>query len=157
MVSMREVNKWRIEELTSGHVLILYRLLGDEDNIQLNLRRREVVRYIYQKLKKAGIEDEKIAAMLQEDVRRLRKMGNSTRFSKGLLNAVRIFRNPLVLLLKSDDYSFSYSISRSNVERIIIEKMVKAGWTTRQIAAATGQGYRRIQRIAKKLRETEDD
>ncbi|WP_169308532.1 helix-turn-helix domain-containing protein [Nitratifractor salsuginis] len=47
-------------------------------------------------------------------------------------------------------------MSRQFVEYLLIEDMARAGWTTRQIVAATGFGERRVQRIVKKIREEQE-
>ena len=157
MVSMREVNRYRIDKLSEGNVLLLLKWLADKNKKEVSLKRSEAIRYLYENLKKANFSDERISVMLGVDIRYLKRMRLGGRFTKGFRNAMELFGNPVAILQKSDNYDYIYTIHRSIVESIMIEKLVRAGWTTRQIAAATGQGYRRIQRVAKKIKEAEDD
>lgn len=157
MVSMREVNRERVLELTHGYLFCLLKWLGNEKRKEISIRRAEVLRYLYEQLSKGGFSDEQIAVMLDEDISYIKSIKRGRRFSKGFLNALELFRNPIALLKKSDDYAYTYTISRNTVEIVIIQKLVSAGWTTRQIANATGYGVRRIQRIRKKLREEADE
>lgn len=158
MVNSYEISKWRIEELCDGHIIPLLKMIGGETKT-IALRRSEVIRYLYEKLSKGGFSDESIAAMLDIDIDYLRHVRYRTggRFTKGLKNAVELFKNPVALLKKSDNYAYTYTIYPTIVESIVIEKLLMAGWSNRQIAMATGYGMRRIQRIAKKLRESEDE
>lgn len=154
---MREVNRQRIQELTEGYIFPLLKWLGNDNKKNITLRRVEVIRYLYEQLKKGGFADEQIIAILNIDKSELKKIKTGRRFSKGFLNAIELFNNPIALLKKSDDYAYTYTITRNTVEIVIIQKLVSAGWTSRQIANATGFGMRRIQRIAKKLREASDE
>lgn len=155
MVSTREINKWRIEQLSGGYVLLLLKWLGEHNEKEVSLKRSEAIRYLYENLKRVGFSDAQIAAMLEVNIGYLKRIRTGGRFSKGFKNALTLFGNSLAVFRKSDSYDYIYTIRRGIVESIIIEKLVRAGWTTRQIAAATGHGYRRIQRAAKRLRESE--
>ncbi len=157
MVSMREVNRERIQELTDGFVILLLRWLGNSNKKKVSLNRREVLRYFYESLKQAEFTDEQIVEMLNVDKAQLKRIRRGKRFSKGLVNALELFGNPIAVLKKSDDYAYTYTISRNTVETVIIQKLIMGGWTTRQVSFATGYGIRRIQRIAKKLREALDE
>ncbi len=152
MVGVQELSRYRIYELCDGHILPLLKALGDKDRVELTIRRNEVVAYITQLLSKGGMSDVQISFMLEISEKTVRryKRGKQTKYFR---NAVKLFNNPLALLLKSTDYAYDYYISRLQVETLIVEKLVLAGLRTRQIHYATGICIRKIQRIAKRIRE----
>lgn len=155
MVGGQELSRYRIYELCDGHILPLMKSLGDNDHIKITIRRNEVVAYITQLLSKGGMSDAQISFMLdisEKTVRRYKKYKQT----KGFRKAVELFKNPFALLLKSTDYAYDYSISRRQVETLLVEVLVSAGWEARQIHYATAIGMRRIQRIAKRIRESHE-
>jgi len=145
---MREINRDMIRDLVDNHILPLYSCVKGVNKIELTLSQIEANRYIAHTLRHAQYTRRQISYVLQITEKQVdRLLGR--KLTKGFKRAIALIDNPLILLQKSDEYAFDYTITPKMVERMIIEDLAKAGWTAHQIKVATGLNLRTIQRIRK--------
>lgn len=156
MVTMMEINRDRIRDLVDNHILPLYMVLRETGDMKISLSETQTHRYLVRLLRKAGLQDDAIAAVVDIDKRKVKRIKDS-RASDSFNRACELFKNPVLLLKKCDRYGYEYNLSKLSVERMIIEDLILGGWTTRQITTATGFGKRRVQRLRKKLQENTND
>lgn len=155
---MKEINRDRLRALFDDRVLELYAVALVAGDQNFSLPRKQAIKLIVKDLINSGFTPAVVAhtvGLTAVEVHRIAKATES--YSRGFNIAVRVFKDPVKVLERSEEYAYDYYISKSIVETIIIEDLAKAGWETNQIHAATKFGKRRIQRIKKRLREDEDE
>jgi len=145
---MREINRDRIRDLVGNNILPLYHCIKDVKKVEITLSEIEAKRYIAHTLRESKYSISQIGSVLGATERQTELL-LSRKLTKGFKRAVELIGNPLVLLRKSDEYAFEYTITPKMVERMIIEDLAKAGWSAHQIILATGLNLRRVQRIRK--------
>jgi len=150
MVSGRELNRWAIRELVDGDLLRLYAFVVNTGIDRVTLNRHEAAGFVLDELKKRGYSAENVKDFLRKHGLRPRRVGSP---SPGLRNALKLFGSPAEILRRGDEYTFHYKLKKGVIEYMLIEELARAGWTPTEIWRATGFGRRRIQRIAKKVRE----
>jgi len=156
MVSVRELNKWRLMELADGDVLRLWLVARQKGNLPISLSRKEATRYIVKELYRAGHGIKEIAMILRIEEKIVKNAINATKnYSKGFRNALKVFKHPLIVYQRSEKYGYDYYISKMNAESALIDELLRGGWTISQVVHATGFNRRRVQRAAKRLREEE--
>jgi hypothetical protein len=150
---MREINRDMVRDLVGNHILPLYGCVKGVRRIDLTLSKTEATRYIAHTLRQAQFTRKQIRDVLEVTERQLDSL-LGRKITKGFKRSIALIDNPLVLLRKSDEYAFEYTITPKMVERMIIEDLAKAGWTAHQIKLATGFNLRTIQRIRKEYKRS---
>lgn len=155
MVGARELNRDRARELVDNHIFPLYQIIKRTGTVEISTRKSEALKFSANILHRAGFSIEQIANSLGMRQRSV-ELAIDKKVSNKLKRAVSLFGNPFVVLMKSEEYACDYTITQQMTEHMIIEDLVKAGWTTSQIVRATGFCARRVQRVRKKISEEEE-
>ena len=156
MVSGRELNRWRVRETFGDRIFSLYMVVKKYGNFKISLSRKQALRFVCTNLKELGYTRREISSILNIDEADV-TFTASKKFPTTFMLAVKLFRDPLELLKKSDYYGHEYYITKQGLEVIIIENLITAGLENRQIATALKTNIRRIQRVRKRMKEDNDD
>ncbi|ADV46429.1 hypothetical protein Nitsa_1176 [Nitratifractor salsuginis DSM 16511] len=155
MVTSLDISRHQVRELCRGNLLALYKAVLRHGDMRISIFRRWAITHLIKTMAEAGLTDTQIAAALDMRPRAVRLRKNSPT-PKAFQRTLKLFGNPLSALKASREWACEVYVSRQFVEYLLIEDMARAGWTTRQIVAATGFGERRVQRIVKKIREEQE-
>jgi hypothetical protein len=155
MVTRFDISRHQVRELCRGNLIAMYQVIKAKGDKRINLNRKYAITYMVQAMSSAGFTIAQIAAAL--GISKSKAKGRLGRkIPKSFLEALDILGNPLAALIISEDRRWGITLRREYVEYLLIEDMAMAGWTVKQIEAATGFGKRRIQRIVKKVREEQE-
>jgi hypothetical protein len=156
VVSSSEINRWRVRDIVDNHIFILHQIVKKIGSVEFSIKERDVAKLFVQTFKDAGFTNEQISKALNMPLYRVNGF-SKTKIPKLFRRAEMLFGDPILLLRKGDDYACEYKVTVQMTEYLIIEDLLKADWSTRQIEMATGFNRRRIQRIKKRIKDDTDE
>lgn len=150
MVTMLEVNRDLLRDFFDGDLLSAYRFVVNYGDTTLSIPTKQVQKLVVSLLHRANFTPKQIRHMTGVSFYMSKK--HDYKFSKSFLSAVSAINSVPVLMDKAEYYSaIPIPISKPIVERLIIEDLVLAGWSIKQIEASTGFSIHRIKRKYKEL------
>lgn len=155
MISMNDVNKQRIEDLFDGDILRAYAFVVNNGDMHISLSQKQSQKFLVFSLSKIGYKPKQISNMIGVSSYLSKK--KCFNFPKNFLNAIKLLKNYITLVDKSEEYTaIPINLNKKTIETIIIERLFNIGWSNNKIFRTTGFSLRKIQRTTKKIRNSDD-
>ena len=147
---MLEVNRHELREFFDNDLLKAYRFVVKYGDTKISISSKQSKKMLITVLHKAEFEPKQIRHMTGASLYMSKK--SNYKFTKSFISAVYALNDISLILKKANDYSaIPIPITKRIVERLIIEDLVLAGWSIKQIYLATGFSRSRIERKYKEL------